>query len=266
MNPAEKLCADCDTPFEAHIPPENFLLICTTPRTGGHALAAALWAQGWGMPLEYFNPDFMISLQQRWINSNVQNFAAAKENLKSYGQHLMEKRSSSNLLSIKLIPEHVTTFEAAFTTAQFARNYIHMTRRDKVAQTISLAAMLLTRRAFESDFELKYIPKIRSLDNQQMLKFYNWILASEEFWRGHVSNLPESQVVHLEWEDFQSSPKRVLASIGEKFSLRFSEEKIESLNEPYQTDAQLKMELKEKFGDYLKTLVARTSDQASKLV
>ncbi len=256
MNPAEKLGADCDTPFQVRAEPESFLLICATPRTGGHALASAFWAQGWGMPLEYFNPDFMINLQQRWINSNVQNFSAAKENLKIYGSHLIEKRSSGQCLSIKLLPEHIASFDAAFAHQKFARNYIHLTRRDKIAQTISLAAMLLTRRAFDSDFELKYVPKIRSVDNQQILKLYNWIIASEELWRSHVASFPESQVVHLDWEDFQADPRHGLALIANKFSLPLAEEKIESFNAPYQADAKLKTELKEKFGDFLRSHLA----------
>ena len=114
--------------------------------------------------MEYFNPESMIPLQQRWIDKTVMNFPSAKQHLEIYGRHLMEKRSTQ-VMAVKLFWEQLSLYQTAFAKMPFATSYIHLTRRDNISQTISLAAMMLTRRPFNDDFELKYIPRIARLDD-----------------------------------------------------------------------------------------------------
>ena len=252
MNPAERLGSEFDTPREFRALPVRSLLICSSPRTGGHALCAALWDQGWGMPMEYFNPDFMIPLQQRWIDKTVMNFPRAKDNLEIYGRLLIEKRST-HVIAVKLFWEHLTLYQKAFANSYFETRYIHLTRRDKISQTISLAATMLTGRAFNDDFKLKYVHRIAHLDNEKILKIYDWLASSEFSWRAYLACLPAANVMELEWEDFQSNPGVHLKAIADKLSLPFLPEKIGNPGKPYNADLALKRELREKFGDLLKT-------------
>jgi LPS sulfotransferase NodH len=254
MNPVELLGPDYDTPPYAQLPVESCLLICTTPRIGGHALAAAFLAQGWGTPLEYFNPDSMIPLQKRWIDSSVGNYTAAKENLEIYGKHLAEKRSTSHLFSVKLLHDQMALFGKSFGNSSSITHFVHLSRRDRAAQAISLAATLLTRHAFDNNFEFKYIPKVKEIDDKRMTEIFNWLTAGEAFWHAHIAKIPKSRSLHFHWEDFQADTKSCLSAIGEKFSLPFSSDKVGRFDEPYNADTELKMELKKRFGNLLEKL------------
>jgi LPS sulfotransferase NodH len=131
--PADLLAAayDVDPPSA----PERKLLICAAPRTSSKRLARLLLAAGSGVPMEYFNPNGSRSLIARW---GIRR--------RDYLASLYRRRSANHVFASNLQHHQLRTWPYArdvddlFTRA----HVIHLTRRDRVAQAVSLAACLLT--------------------------------------------------------------------------------------------------------------------------
>lgn len=204
--------------------------------------------------MEYFNPDFMIPLQRRWTGHKINSFVAAEANLITYGKFLAEKRSRGQIFSAKLFPGHLSMYNKAFSHFQKPRNYVYLTRRDKVSQTISFAATLLTRRAFNDDYELKYIHKIAHINEEKISKIFLWLKKEEQFWSDFFRTVTTSRVLHFEWENVKENPEQSLGLVAKKFGLPLSDIQTSPFNIPYQKDLELKSELAARFGSVLVNL------------
>jgi LPS sulfotransferase NodH len=149
--PADLLTAayDVDPPSA----PERKLLICAAPRTSSKRLSRLLLAAGSGVPMEYFNPNGFQSLITRW-NISQRDYLAS----------LYRRRSANHVFASNLQHHQIRTWpyprdiSDLFTEA----NVIHLTRGDRAAQAVSLAACLLTGNwGFEGVSSARRIPEWR---------------------------------------------------------------------------------------------------------
>lgn len=227
--------------------PPRHLLICTTPRTGGHAMCSIFTDLGWGVPLEYFHPDAMLPLQGRWLRERVQSYTAAIGRLEPYSRALMQNRVRHGLFSIKLFPDQHRLYQQAFSN-DMPRGFIRLSRKDKVAQAISSAALLTTRRAFDGEAQLRFLPRIGELNEAKMLQILRWIHKSEAYWDAYLGQIEPKRRVNIIWEEILVDPITIFAKIAAQFDLPFSSEKIELRIAPYDQDATIKVELTARFG------------------
>lgn len=256
FNPFRLLGAEYDTPVGISGHQVKSVLICTTPRTGGHTLNEAFINAEWGVTMEYFNPDFMIPLQQRWIDKTITNFVAASSNLEGYGRHLLNSRSRGGVFSAKIFPSHVPSLDAAIPITLSSRKHVHLVRHDKIAQTISLAVTLLTKRAFNGEQQLKYLSKISIIDEAKMIEIFEWLKAGERYWKNYFLSIDPACVFTLSTEDLIANPRDRLIEISDKFDLpRSGLATINIVDDPYKQDSILKMELNRKFRLMLKKLI-----------
>ncbi len=236
-----------DYPSAPGAGPPRHLLICTTPRTGGHALCSIFTDLGWGVPLEYFHPDAMVPLQGRWLRERVQSYTAAIARLEPYSRALMQNRVRHGLFSIKLFPDQHRLYQQAFIN-DMPGGFIRLSRKDKVAQAISCAALLTTRRAFDGEAQLRFLPRIGELTEAKMLQILRWIHKSEAYWDAYLSQIGPERRLNLIWEQTLVDPITTFTKIAAQFDLPFSSETIELSKAPYDQDAAIKAELTARFG------------------
>lgn len=240
-----------DTEYDRRATPDDgpprHLLICTTPRIGGHAVCSIFAALGWGVPMEYFNPDFMIPLQERWLEERVQSYTAAKERLEAYARALMNNRTSGAMFSVKVFPDQYRLYQKAFGNIE-PHGFIRLTRNDKVAQAISFAVTLSTRRAFRNESQMRFLPRIGELDETKMIQILNWIYKNEAYWDTYLGQMELKRCVNLIWEEVIADPITAFATVATQFNLPFSSEKAKLSKVLDDTDVALKLELTTRFG------------------
>ena len=150
------------------------VLICTTPRTAGHMLCDMMGQAGWGNPTEYFHPDFATRLYERWSGQKCSSVHLVRRNAKAYGEALLKHRSFDSIFSAKIF----------FGDLAFAREAIgdedktcciYLTRRDKIEQTISLAATLITKRPFDDETILENMPTLGETNTSTISYLFSWL-------------------------------------------------------------------------------------------
>ena len=249
------ISAELDNARDASSQPVRRLIICTSPRTAGHAMNEALMCADWGVPTEYFNPEWMIPLQQRWLNANIIDPEMAMKNAKPYGEALLKYRVRSNIFSAKIFPNQLKGMLRTFGTNDRSGSYVHLVRRDKVAQAISFAVLLLTKRAFDDDFELQYLPTLESLNDNAMRNLFVWLRSNDEFWEKHLKHIDGQRVIKIFSEDFLDNPSLYLHRIATRFSFPLDAIDLSSIGQgAYQKDADLKAELSQRYTTLLKSL------------
>ncbi len=114
--------------------PRHSYLIATTQRSGSHFLAHLLHATGQlGCPFEYLNPDLLLELQRRF--GTTDRDATLREVRR-------RRTSSTGWFGMKA---HWTQFDTARKEWKLGQDlirfdrFIHIERRDRVAQAVSLA-------------------------------------------------------------------------------------------------------------------------------
>ena len=189
----------------------------------------------------------MVPLQGRWLRESVRSYTAAIERLEPYSRALMQNRVRQGLFSIKLFPDQHRLYQQTFTN-DVPRGFIRLSRNDKVAQAISSAALLITRRAFDGEAQLRFLPRIGELTEAKMLQILRSIHKSEAYWDAYLGQIEPKRRVNLIWEEILVDPIATFANIAAQFDLPFSSEKIEFSKAPYDQDAALKAELTNRFG------------------
>jgi LPS sulfotransferase NodH len=212
--------------------------------------------------MEYLNPDFMIPLQQRWLNAQPKNYTAAKENLTIYAQALLRHRTRNGWLSVKLFPVQHRLFLQAFPGAH-PPCYVYLKRRDKVAQTISIAVMLLTRRAFEEKTEFRFMQKIGEINQTTLHQIMRWIYKSETYWNGYLETVDPNKRMSLVWEDILANPAGLFQQISQRFGLPRPQAALELDATPYTWDDELKLELRSKYRASLESLNHELSEKSN---
>lgn len=123
-------------------PPRLFYVLASTPRSGSTLLSVLLWRTGvLGAPLEY------LSLQNNWFNKEL-----ACKSADDYWRELITRRTAPNgIFGIKLFPGMYNGLaqRAPSLLPRLAPDQvIHLTRRDTVAQAVSLYKAQATKSWF----------------------------------------------------------------------------------------------------------------------
>ena len=249
------ISAELDNVRDASSPPVRRLIICTSPRTAGHAMNEAFMCADWGVPMEYFNPNMMIPLQQRWLDTKVNDPEMAMKNAKPYGEALLKYRVRNNIFSAKIFPDQLKSMLQAFGTKDRSGSYVHLVRRDKVAQAISFAVLLLTKRPFDDDFQLKYLPTLESVNDNSMRNLFFWLRSTDEFWEQQLKHIDGQRVIKIFSEDFLDNPSLYLHRMATRFSFPLDAIDLSSIGQgAYKKDADLKAELSQRYTTLLKSL------------
>ncbi len=239
--------------------PINKVVICTTPRTAGHALSYRMYQAGWGIPAEYFHSDLATHLYQRWLGETCDPKEIFDEHLATYKQALMAHRVQHQIFSIKIFPIDYFHYKKAFGTEN--TRYIFLTRADKRAQLISMLTLYLTGRPYDNEHVTKYIPRVNNLNEREVERFFTLLMSQEDYWTKLAQKLPEAQCFHLSSEEFIAAPHRYMSALSDQFNLPFDQEslaiKSEGLGEPYQQDIDIKASITAQFGEYINHLIDR---------
>ena len=239
--------------------PINKVVICTTPRTAGHALSYMMYQAGWGIPAEYFHSDLASHLYQRWIGEQCTNQEIFKENLQTYKQALVSHRVQNHFFSVKIFPENYFHFKKAFGTDR--THYIFLTRSDKFSQLISMLTLYLTGRPYDNKHVTHHIPRLNQLNEQEVEKFFTLLMSQEDYWVKLAQKLPGEQCFHLSSEEFIAKSQYCMDEISSKFNLPLNKEilaiKNNGLGERYQQDRDIKTAITVQFGNFINSLIER---------
>jgi LPS sulfotransferase NodH len=233
-------------------PPTRLLLICTTPRTAGHAVCEAMRRRGWGVPTEYFSPDFTLALQNRWLGP-TSGFEQATARAGEFGDALRARRSVNGIFAAKVFAHDLGFAHRALTIEDSSTLYVRLYREDVVSQTISLAATLLTRRPFDGGYEAKALPAIGPLDERVMLNLLQFIRRQDDLWQRFLSQKPQASVAELSMGAFLADPAGALDRLAARLELPNIRTDPGPLSGqgPYTADRELKQRLRARFGAVL---------------
>ena len=251
----ESVRSGCLDDIHAHDGPiQRYLLICTAPRTAGHFLCAKFGEMGWGMPVEYFDYFVARDFYNRWTNQNIASDAILSHALE-YGKQLQQRTARNGIFSAKIFPNNVPFLVTALPAPAALTSLILVKRRDKKAQTISLATTLLTGMPFADTFVLKDMQRIANDDmtDEKMAALFNFTCLIEKQWENLAASHPKQQVIRLESEDIISNPQECLNRIAKQFTLpiNLSKPHFEAENSAYPVNRQLKLQLQKQFGNLL---------------
>lgn len=178
----------------------------TAPRSGSTLLALALWRTGClGAPMEYLNLD---TLQRDF---DIEDDALFLE----YWTLLKRTRTSPNgVFGIKLFANFAYAIQqrrpALFEELFACGKSIILTRRDRIAQAVSLARALQTKRWFSGDPELR--PPRYSF--KQIASALRRIRAFEQWWELLIE-ARGIEPLRLVYEDIRSDLGKATATIAE---------------------------------------------------
>ena len=159
------------------------IAIISTPRCGSSLFCNVLLNTGmFGNPLEWFNPRFVAGYKHF--------FKLEQVNLHTYLDFILKKTTSPNgVFSVKF---HVSHYHKLMDTCNydlFSLNFdrvYYLSRRDKLAQAVSLHRALLTDQWTSTTREVDELPEKTSRSSvlQQLLYIGN----SEDFYESHLES------------------------------------------------------------------------------
>lgn len=226
-------------------PPENILIILSTQRSGSTYFCEILHNNNLCTAHEYFQPyEYMPILADRWGVPQGDIF-----NYKEYVRNLARHRTSINgWLGINLHARHIYLYENAAQHLPEANQYfVHIERKDKIAQAISYEIASQTKK-WSSNYE-----------GNNLVPNYNFDSIDKHLFRiteGHIlirsfiydQNVPCAEIYyedlvrqpneiisklglpHLEQIDTKSNLKRQSSSINAEFYEKFARDKKLFLN------------------------------------
>jgi len=247
--------------FDVAAPPAavpRVLLICTTPRTAGHAVCDAMRRRGWGVPTEYFLPDYARRLGERWLglrSAGDHDFAEPA----AYGRELLAKRTAGGVFSAKLFPLDLAFCRSAVPVVDAPSTaYVYLVRGDIVAQVVSLAAVLHTGRAFDGDLELQALRRLDHIDAQALVDIARFLGQQSLQWQRFFATRPPGSVRRLATPAFLANPDAALDDLARHFGLPAidiepgSPASLPDLGAgAYAVDRQLKADIAERFAPVL---------------
>jgi LPS sulfotransferase NodH len=228
------------------------LLICTTPRTGGHNLCRLLNQRGLGVPTEYFGPQVALPLIARWCGQNYSDLTAAKPQLGDYGRHLLEKRSIGGLFSAKLFFSDMKVAKATLGIHINNATHLFVLRRNMVSQAISLLALLKTGHAFDSEEVLPHLLDVGTLNDTVVEKIFTWLQMQNSLWCHYLASMQ-----HVLWTDMETVLDRgpeVVNMVATKLGHPVTEQPSSDGAAQYNQDRALKQDLLNQYGDLLRNL------------
>ncbi len=170
---------------------------------------------GWGIPTEYFLPAIAIPLFNRWSGRRVRTMQDVLLRKEEYGNHLLAKRSSNGLFSLKLFPHQWQQFKDTLShrPSTMDRHCVLLQRANLVEQTISILATMLTRRPSFSELELPSLAKITEIDHGLVRRTFDWLLEKENQWPSLIASFGGS-LHHVKSEDLIENPTATLSALA----------------------------------------------------
>jgi len=197
-------------------PVEVALYICTTPRTGSFTLCRYLIGQGWGVPTEYYQRHFARRFMRQWaLEDDATGMEAA---FRDYGRQLLARRVSKKIFAAKLMPEHVTLFNAVHPKGfdRGVRNvFVHLVRRDFRAQVASLVAASSTNRWSFSDVEAPVRVMDFTVNGESVHRACRYIIENNRFWVDVFRN-QGIRPIRVETEELIDEPGSVIHLLSEQ--------------------------------------------------
>jgi len=226
------------------------IVICTTPRTGGHACCQQFRAFGLGVPTEYFQIQYAAPLLRRWSNSPDLERDELPQHAREYGAQLLNNRSRNGIFAAKIFYENLPFMRDALGADDDSWFYVRLTRRDKIAQTISLLSMISTGRAFDSDDQIQELVTIDNIGPRSVQSAVRYLHQGELAWSSTLASIPQERKSKILLEDFAEDPEKavqlaVASWIGE-FPLA---QTVPLKLERYSSDSDLKQQIKVKYSD-----------------
>lgn len=251
------------TTFDAPVAmksPSKLIVICTVPRTAGNTLCRHMTMNGWGIPSEYFLPDMAIPLFNRWSGRHVRTMNDILLHKVEYGSHLMAKRSSNGVFSLKLFPHQWEHFIEALSGRASAmdRHCVLLQRTNLVEQTISILATMQTRRPSFSELELSSLTKITEVDHSLVRRTFHWLLEKENQWPSLIAHFGGS-LHRVRSEDLIENPAKTLSALADYLGLPLNPSATRQSidleqNGAYQTNRYIKDEIRSRFSSLLEEL------------
>lgn len=239
-------------------PTTKYIFICTTPRTAGHYMCENMTRIGWGMPVEYFNPTFALPFYRQWINNKCTNYFTLEINAKRFGEVLITRNSRNGIFSSKIFPQDLNLVQKTIKLKNPEVCFIHLTRQDKRAQTISLITMSLTQRPFDEDLRVSSTLKIApsELNDASVENFFNYLCKQDQIWLNLFAQHAPVNFLRLTTEEIVSQPDLIMDRIATRFELALDPSKVKaiSISKPYSQDAEIKSGLQQRFGPLLDRL------------
>lgn len=224
----------------------DLLVILSTPRSGSTLLCDHIYRHGLCLPHEYFQPfQYMPALAERWDARED-----GETDLKTYVRQLRKFRTFPNgWLGVNLHAKHLQIWIAAQPHLQNLRqHYVHVLRRDQIAQAVSYHIASQTRQ-WSSQFERQGTPeydfnKIRNrlseiqMGNTAIEAFLRTReLDSETVYYEDLVQNPASELKKIEGmpreiEIKEAGIERQAGALSQEFADRFSRDLMEAFPVP----------------------------------
>ncbi len=196
--PADNSVALADAAFDQPASPlERLVVIAASGRSGSYMLARMLRQLGYGIALEYFNSIYRSEFARRW------HAADAPDDAGGFLDALIAHRTVNGCCAIKCMPPQLRLLAAGLKASRRAVPplYIHLWRRDTLAQAIS---MRLARQSgiwdHSADPTTSPDPDIDPQDLDALRATRRGVFADELGWRAYFHHV-EAPVVHVAYED-----------------------------------------------------------------
>lgn len=224
------------------------IVICTTPRTGGHACCQQLNAFGLGVPTEYFQIQFAAPLMRRWSGSPNMEREEIRQRAEEYGSYLFENRTRNGFFSAKIFYDNLPFMRDALGADDDSWFYLRLLRRDKIAQTVSLLSMFSTGRAFDSDEQIEELVNISSIGLQNIHNAVRYLHQNELAWSSYFASIPQERKSKIFLEDFANNSETTLRLAVADWVGNFPlDTKKEIKTKRYSSDSDLKERIKEQY-------------------
>lgn len=196
-------------------------LLASTPRSGSHYLGHLLLETGdFGSPLEYFHPDHLKKWKEK-LNADDEETAF---------RYIITRRTSptgwfgvkAHWKQFSIVRENVKLQEL-FDFQQ----YILITRRDKLAQGISLALAQATQ-SWISFQKVKKAPEYNFAAIQQAIKYLE---GQESQWKKYFEDKGINPII-VEYEDLVADSSEIIKRIRSSFGIQSASAPRESLPMP----------------------------------
>ena len=236
---------------------KKLIIICTTPRTAGNTLCRHMTMNGWGIPTEYFLPDIAIPLFSRWSGRQVRAMQDVLLRKEEYGNHLLAKRSTNGVFSLKLFPHQWQQFMEALSprARTMDRHCILLQREDLAEQALSILATMATGRPSFSDLEVRSLTRMAEINHDLVRRTFNWLVEKQTQWPGLIANFGGS-LHQVKSEDLIGNPAGTLSALADDLGLSLNQaatrQSIDFEQDgAYQTNRHVKDEIRSRFSKFL---------------
>jgi LPS sulfotransferase NodH len=258
MNKLNLDLSSCKFDFESFTPANRIakLLICTTPRTAGHALSYLMYKNGWGVPAEYFHPNLAKNLHLRWSGEDCEHSNIFKQHLNDYRSSLIHYRVRNNIFSAKIFPQNHFHFRKCFGTKN--TKYILLSREDRFSQLVSLLALYMTGRPYDNEHVTQNIPRINKLSEKEIDQYFRLLTIQEDYWQKFSEGLSEDQKINITSECLLDDPIKTIKNISIKLNIEMRTQTATqnySVGEKYQQDSEIKHEIIRRYGLYIQKIL-----------